>query len=255
MNPHPLPPPALGITPLNQATIAIMVSLTFLMQASAILFNSFTVREYRGVKLAFAATIALSLSFAFLFLHNALPAPIPAFSSNIVTMTGYLLLYIAICQFAGKPVNQLLTYILAPLGYLAFLILALLPGSLPIIFVTELVDIPLLVGAAQALIGPQNRRYHLGAYLTAIPLLSYGVLSVVRVVNGMLNIRTIAPGPSLSNTFDALSLFVLSFLWTAGFILMISQRLQSDLNDLAMNDVLTRVRNRRAMLSLLNYEM
>ncbi len=36
---------------------------------------------------------------------------------------------------------------------------------------------------------------------------------------------------------------------------MISQRLQSDLNDLAMNDALTRVRNRRAMQGMLDFEM
>jgi diguanylate cyclase (GGDEF)-like protein len=36
---------------------------------------------------------------------------------------------------------------------------------------------------------------------------------------------------------------------------MISQRLQSDLNDLAMNDALTRVRNRRAMQNMLDFEM
>ena len=36
---------------------------------------------------------------------------------------------------------------------------------------------------------------------------------------------------------------------------MINQRLQSDLNNLAMNDALTRVRNRRAMQQILDFEM
>ena len=36
---------------------------------------------------------------------------------------------------------------------------------------------------------------------------------------------------------------------------MISQRLQSDLNDLTMNDALTRIRNRRAMQNMLDFEM
>ena len=50
-------------------------------------------------------------------------------------------------------------------------------------------------------------------------------------------------------------MFIASYLWTGGFILMVSQRLQGDLNDLAMNDALTRIRNRRAMQDMLDFEM
>lgn len=78
---------------------------------------------------------------------------------------------------------------------------------------------------------------------------------VGRLAAGFIWAEQMRPGPTISNRFDVLSLFVLSFLWTAGFILMINQRLQSDLNDLAMNDALTRVRNRRAMQLILDFEM
>jgi diguanylate cyclase (GGDEF)-like protein len=49
--------------------------------------------------------------------------------------------------------------------------------------------------------------------------------------------------------------FIFSYLWTGSFIFMISQRLASQLHEMAMNDALTRVRNRRAMDKLLEFEM
>jgi diguanylate cyclase (GGDEF)-like protein len=240
---------------LDLGTITLMIGIIFVMQAIAIAFNAVAVKEYRGPRVFFLATIALAFGFIILLFGNIMPKPTIGLISNIVIMTGNILLYIAICRFSSRQVNRILIYGLVPLGYLAFIVLALLPKGISIIFVTLIVDIPLNIAGALVLLRNNNRPYRLGVYLTAIPLLIYGMLSVVRIVIGILIRGQILPGESLSNILDILALFILSFLWTAGFILMISQRLQSDLTDLAMNDVLTRVRNRRAMLGLLNFEM
>ena len=66
------------------------------------------------------------------------------------------------------------------------------------------------------------------------------------------------PQDLFSNMFIATGtyflLFIISFLWTFGFILMVSQRLQFDLYELATVDSLTRIANRRATQSLLERE-
>jgi diguanylate cyclase (GGDEF)-like protein len=251
--PFLLPPDLTGF--LNLGTMTIIIAITFAMQAFAIAFHSAMVKEYRGVRAFLFATLALACGFIVLVFRDMLPQPVVGFSSNIMIMTGNMLLYVAICRFSERPVNRFLVYGLAPLGYLVFIVLALWPIRLPIIFITLIVDIPLNVAGALVLVRGDNRRYRSGAWLTALPLLVYGLHSVMRVIEGLFNLRQILPGRSVSNVFDVFLLFVFSFIWTAGFILMISQRLQSDLTDLAMNDILTRVRNRRSMLGLLSFEM
>ena len=89
----------------------------------------------------------------------------------------------------------------------------------------------------------------------ALPLLIYALVMLARLVAGLISRVELLPVPTLSGTISVMALFILSYLWTAGFILMISQRLQNDLTDLAMNDALTRIRNRRAMQGMLDFEM
>jgi diguanylate cyclase (GGDEF)-like protein len=75
------------------------------------------------------------------------------------------------------------------------------------------------------------------------------------MVAGFFSIEEVLPGPSASDIISGLALFILSFIWTAGFILMVSQRLQSSLSEMAMNDSLTQLHNRRAMDRMLDSEM
>jgi diguanylate cyclase (GGDEF)-like protein len=94
-----------------------------------------------------------------------------------------------------------------------------------------------------------------GAYLTAVPLLVYALATLIRFITGLVDSRLLQPRPNLSAQFEVLVLFIMSFLWTAGFVLMINQRLQSALNQMAMFDPLTQIWNRRAMRDKLESEM
>lgn len=253
MNPPPLPP-ATPSDLFSLPTIGLMVAITFLMQASAIWFNSRMVKEYRGITTAVYAASAQALSFIFILL---LPFHVSmGLISNLFMLIGQALIYIAICRFIDKRFNRYLLYGLVPLGIISLLVMGIFhPIRFPLISITQFVGFPLNLAAALALFHADKQRYKLGAYLTALPLLVYGLITVIRFFTGILFPFEVAPGPTFSNIFDVLALYVLSYLWIAGFILMISQRLQSDLNDLAMNDALTRVRNRRAMQSMLDFEM
>lgn len=250
------PPPPIDNEFLALPTITLMITITFIMQASAIAFNSVMVKEYKGVRIAFLATISLALGFVILVIRTFLTDSLVGLLTNLFMITGYTLIYIAICRFIGRPLNHYLIYGLVPVGLVSLFVMHTLPHPLfPTIIITQIVGFPLNFASALALLRSDQKRFRLGSYLTALPLMVYGVVTIIRIVTGIISPREVSPGPTLSNIFDVLSLYVLSYLWIAGFILMISQRLQSDLNDLAMNDALTRVRNRRAMQGMLDFEM
>ena len=247
-----MPPPPSEL--LSLPTITLMITITFTMQAAAIAFNSRTVNQYKGLWIAFLATISLAFGFAVILLRRI--DVITGLLSNGLILTGHILIYVAISQFIGKPLNRYLIYGLVPLGYIGVIVLALFPpGGIPLITMTQLAGFPFNLAAAYALYLADKSRFKWGAYITAVPLMIYGLVTIVRFLTGIFSPREVLPGPSSSNIFDIMSLYILSYLWTSGFILMISQRLQSDLHELAMNDALTRIRNRRAMQSLLDYEM
>lgn len=252
---QPPPPPRPPVSDFfSLPTISLMIAITFIVQAIVIAINSRTVKEYKGITAAFLATISLAISYIILLLF---PLNFPTgIVSNIFTALGHALIYVAICQFIGKDFNHYLIFGLVPLGFIGYILLYFLPrGTLPLITVTHFISFPLNLFSAYALFRTDTSRFRLGAYLMALPLLIYGLITIFRFFTGLFNPLQVMPGETTSNIFDVMSLFVLSYLWTSGFILMISQRLQSDLNDLAMNDALTRVRNRRAMQNMLDFEM
>ncbi len=256
MNP-PIPPaPAPPTDFFNISTITLMISLVFLMQASAVGINSRLVSDYKGKKTFFFATLSLASAFVILLFQSVMPMFIAGSISNMLTLLGHLLMYVAVCRFTEQKTNRFLTFGILPLAYLAFVLLYFLPrGFMPIILVTLTGSIPLHIAAGWLLIKVKDPQYITAARLTALPLLFYAAFSTIRLGVGIINPLAVLPGQNISNIIDVLALFILSNLWTTGFILMISQRLQNKLTDLAMNDALTRVRNRRAMQGLLTFEM
>src|SRR5215468_10465436 len=119
MNPLPPPPPGILSNLFSLPTIGLMIAITFLMQASAIWFNSRMVKEYRGITTAVYAASAQALAFVFILL---LPLNINAgLLSNLLMMIGQALIYIAICRFIDKPFNRYLSYGLVPLGVISLL--------------------------------------------------------------------------------------------------------------------------------------
>jgi diguanylate cyclase (GGDEF)-like protein len=253
MNPPmpPLPQPNM----FSLATMTIMIAITFIMQASLIVFSSRVIKSYKGVSEAAIATFSLGFSFLALSLASE-PNLVIGYFSNLLLICGYFLIYLAICRFTETAFNRILVYGVLPLGTFTMTAAFILSWQwLPLIVIAYIIGIAFNISAAWMLHRSNHRRYKLSAYLTAVPLLIYGLVMVGRLAAGIIFPNEMRPGPSLYGRFDTLSLFVISFLWTSGFILMISQRLQSDLNDLAMNDALTRVRNRRAMQQMLDFEM
>jgi diguanylate cyclase (GGDEF)-like protein len=251
----PFSPPLQQPSMFSIATITLMVVITFLMQGSLIAFSARVIKAYKGVREASIATFVLAFGFLVLVFVGS-PNVVSGYLSNLLLICGYFLIYLAICRFTDTSLNRPLGYGIFPIGILALTLAAILNLKwLPMLYITLVVGFVFNITSVLVLYRSDHHRYKLSAYLTAFPLFIYALVMIGRLMAGFIFRAEVLPVPSVLGILSVMSLFILSYLWTAGFILMVSQRLQSDLNDLAMNDVLTRVRNRRAMQEMLNFEM
>jgi diguanylate cyclase (GGDEF)-like protein len=238
----------------SMATLNLIITITFLMQGSLIAVSARVIKAYKGVREASIATFALA--FGFLVITGGQPNPLTGYLSNLFRACGFFLIYLAICRFTSVAFNHILVYGFFPIGVITLTFFSIFHLQPLLEVYTELiVGIVFVISSVIVLFRSDRRRFKLSAYLTAIPFLIYAFVMIGQLIAGIISQRELLPTPSLTGRISVLLLFILSYLWTAGFILMVSQRLQSDLNDLAMNDALTRVRNRRAMQEMLNFEM
>ncbi len=261
---NPPPPPILPGQPqlaqgfLSMPTLAIIIMITFVMQGSLILFSTLVIKSYKGMREAAIATFVIALGFLSIRLGNEFEVAqiTSGYFSSLLIVSGFLLFYLALCRFTETPGKRWVLFGFVPLAYLSLTATWLFRShTLPLLYTTAMATLVLNLSSALTLYRSDTHRYSLAANLTGIPLAIYGFVAFGRMILGLFNHASIAPGPTLSAITDIMALFVFSYLWSSGFILMVSQRLQNDLNDLAMNDALTRVHNRRAMQDMLNFEM
>jgi diguanylate cyclase (GGDEF)-like protein len=101
----------------------------------------------------------------------------------------------------------------------------------------------------------QKTALRFSANLMLAFFLVYGMFLIIRTISILLipPQDTSSFTPVQSATY--LLSFALSFFWSMGFILMVSQRLRNDLMEVATIDVLTRVPNRRATQAFLEKEL
>lgn len=233
--------------PVDHPTITLMVAVTLVIQALVISFHSQSAKRYPGIRMFQLAALVLAVSSLLLAAMPWVSPELLVPTSSILALWGAVLQYIAMTRFLDRRASRALVWTFGGVGTGVLVALALSPGPNPIVIVREVLTIPLYFGAAAALWSGPIQGFRTGAILTALPFLGYGLASVVRLARMALDPVQWFPGPSLHNEVDALVTFVLNFLWTAGFLLMINQRLQQELTLLATTDPLTQCVNRRAM--------
>lgn len=239
---------------LDSRTIYVMVTLTFLVQAVVILFHSRLEIRYQGIRMFLASALFLALGSGLLILIPWVHPREIGLPSSLLMLWGTALQYTALARFTGLKPSRGLLLTLNLGGTIMLSAMFLVQGPTPFVAVREILTAPLLFAAALLLRRADVRKYWLGAIITALPFAGYGCLSILRVVRGIVDPSQMQPGPNLSNDIDALLYFTFSFLWTSGFLLMVNQRLQSELLAQASHDPLTGCLNRRAMANLLEHE-
>ena len=232
---------------LDTRTIAFLVACAFFIQSSAIGAQVILVKEYRGIVFALAGNLCLSVGFALTVLQGSIPDLFTIVIGNTFILVGPILFYIAICRFTGQ--NQYLGFILVVLIFAiaSLLFFRYVNDNLAYRIVVVSVSGSISTGAVvAALLRAKSSSYRLGLILTLIPFAIYGLFLFASGLSTLLSPPTALFARSPIESSSYLLLFFISFLWSIGFILMVSQRLQADLARMATIDFLTRIPNRRA---------
>ena len=240
-------------------TIALFVAMAFFVQATAIGAQAFLIRElkqYRGVGAALLANLFVAIGLMLRLFADQLPDFLTIILSNILLLTGSGLFYVALSQFTGFPYSKalvigVLTAVLSFLLYFTYWEDDL--GKRMIAF--SLGSIALVCMLIQQLWRTQKTALRFSASLMLVSFLVHGLFLIIRTISIILAPPqdTLSLSPVQSATY--LLSFAVSFFWSIGFILMVSQRLRNDLMEIATIDVLTRIPNRRATQAFLEKEI
>jgi diguanylate cyclase (GGDEF)-like protein len=240
-------------------TVAFFVAMVFFVQATAIGAQAFLIRDlkqYQGVVAALVANLSVAVGLILRLFANQLPTFLTTVLSNILLLTGSGLFYIALSQFTGFAYHKsivmgVIGVALSSLVYFTYWaddlrmrMITLSLGSLAMVFIL-----------IHQLWRTRKTPLRFSANLMLVSFLLHGFFLMLRTISLILN----APqGPSGITPIQAatyLLSFGISFFWSIGFILMVSQRLRNDLMEVATIDVLTRIPNRRATESFLEKEL
>jgi diguanylate cyclase (GGDEF)-like protein len=240
-------------------TVALFVAMTFLVQATAIGAQAFLIRDlkqYRGVNAALMANLCVAVGLMLRLFANRLPEFVSTILSNTLLLTGPGLFYIALSQFTELTYSRtfvigVITTVVVSLLYFRYWdnhmgnrIITLSLGSMAMVFIL-----------IYQLWRTQKTSLRFSANLMLVSFLVYGMFLIVRTIMIILNPPQDASSLTPAQSATYLLSFALSFFWSMGFILMVSQRLRNDLMEMATIDVLTRIPNRRATQAFLEKEL
>jgi diguanylate cyclase (GGDEF)-like protein len=240
-------------------TLALFVAMTFFVQATAIGAQAFLIRElrqYQGVGAALTANLCVAVGLLLRLFIGRLPDFVSTILSSALILTGPGLFYIALGQFTGQTYSKgtvigVITAVLSLLFYFTYW-----NNNIEMRMVTlSLGAAALILILIYQLLRTRRTSLRFSADLMLISFLIYGIFLILRTIL----IALYPPQDSFSNTpiqsATYLLLFVISFFWSTGFIIMVSQRLRNDLMEIATIDVLTRIPNRRATEAFLEKEL
>jgi diguanylate cyclase (GGDEF)-like protein len=240
-------------------TVALFVGMTFFVQAAAIGAQAYLIRElkqYRGVGAALVANLCVAVGLMLRLFADRLPEFFITVLSNTLLLTGSGLFYIALSQFMAFPYSKslvigVIAIVMSFLIYFTYWdddmgnrIITLSLGSIAMVSILIL-----------QLWRIQKTSLRFSASLMLVSFLVYGIFLIVRTIVIIINPPQDASSLTPAQSATYLLSFALSFFWSMGFILMVSQRLRNDLMEVATIDVLTRISNRRATLVFLEKEL
>ena len=236
-------------------TTMFLLAIAFFIQANAIGMQAFLIRTYKGVGTALLGNLCIAIGFFLNLFQDTLTDWISIILANFLLLQGPNLFQIAFSHFLGQTYSKriILGFTLATLAILIYFTLYSYNTTARIVGVSFFVGTSIFM-ATHKLWKARKAPYRFSIWLTIIPLSIYGLFLYIRIFGTIAN----PPENTFSNTplqtVTFLLLFIISFLWTLGFILMVSQRLQNDLWELANTDTLTRIPNRHATQNFLEKE-
>lgn len=236
-------------------TTALLVVIAFFIQANAIGAQAYLIREYEGVGIALLGNLSMAAGFSLLVLRGILPDFFTVIIANTLILTSPNLYYIAVSRFTGQAYSKRFIIV----------IIALTVGLLSIFLyfnnnVGARIIIVSIGGALSTLMiiftawKSRHVSYRFSMGLAVIPFCVYSLFLIARAIFTAFNPPQSIFSNSTAESVAYILLFIISFLWTIGFMLMFSQRLQGDLSELANTDTLTKIPSRYAAQSFLEKE-
>jgi diguanylate cyclase (GGDEF)-like protein len=240
---------------LDIQTMILMTSIDAILQLLILIFLCLLVNQYRGIKTYTIGRI-FTITGYFISLIKSPYLSITLILAGVSLLVGASFGCIGIAQFTGKRIK---------LYYLLIInLLFLSVQSYFLIFqdvfvfktITQTVFQMVVFSISTYCLLTTSYKSFVGASrFMAIVMIGLLMSLVARIV---LLLRNPPDQLFSSNELNASTLiivFVFSFLLTAGFIMMVCQRLYYDLKIAANTDVLTRLLNRRAMMHQLEIAM
>ena len=239
--------------------VALFVAMAFFVQATAIGAQAFLIRElkqYRGVGAALLANLCVAIGLMLRLFADQLPVFLITVLSNVLILTGLSLFYVALSQFTGFPYNKtLIVGIIAAVASFLFYFTYWVDDLEARVIALSLASIAMVFLLIHQLWRTQKTALRFSANLMLVFFLVYGMFLIVRTITIILTPPRDASSLTPVQSATYLLSFALSFFWSMGFILMVSQRLRNDLMEVATVDVLTRIPNRRATQAFLEKEL
>ena len=215
---------------LDIPTLAFISCLTFLTQVIALLIQYFINRTYRGVSWWLLGSAVSALGVIFMPMVSVKSLEILAMLANPLILLGQIFLYIGINRFLDEKKNWrvlLSIFVVFLLGYYFFIFAKNDMFARLLIVAAAFGVIPLMT--ASRLFLNKDRHITSSANFTAIVFLAYGCFFIVRFFLALFS----PPVQSYSEQGLALVIsfifpIITSFLWTFGFIIMMTQRLNAE---------------------------
>ena len=240
-------------------TVALFVAMTFFIQATAIGAQAFLIRElkqYRGVGAALLANLCVAVGLMLRLFADQLPVFFTTILSNTLLLTGSALFYIALSQFTGFAYSRVsvLGVIVTVASFLTYF--TYWDDEIgKRITVLSLGSITMVVLLIDQLWRTRKTSLRFSANLMLVSFLIHGTFLILRTISIFLDPPRDTSSLTRIQSATYLLSFAISFFWSMGFILMVSQRLRNDLMEVATIDVLTRIPNRRATQAFLEKEL
>ncbi|HNO30616.1 MAG TPA: GGDEF domain-containing protein [Anaerolineales bacterium] len=236
-------------------TATFLVGIGLLIHSGLIAIQAVLIREYQGVRTAAMANLCIAIGTLLIVMRGSTSDVVSVILANYIMVFDSNLLYDAVSRFMGRPSNQWVMVLSALSVYVLFPYYTFIQNTVVVrtMIMGFALALPYALTAWSLLSSPKGVYQQTGNFLGGV--LAFN--SLVLVLRGI-GLK-FYPVQDLFDfnwvlVISAIFMFMTTFLIPTGFLLMVGQRLQGDLNEIATIDSLTHVTNRRGMIRILEAE-
>ena len=214
-------------------TLAFVIVITHLIQIIVFTYQYLINKNYRGIEWWLMWSVAEVIGFVFLLLREITSIHVMAIIlQNSFFIIGVIFLYIGVMRFFEKKENRIIIFIIFFLFITSFLFFLFVNDDIDvrgIIICVTLAIISFL--SAHALLFYRPKSVVSSANFTAVVFFVHGCFFLFRTIMLIIGINSDIFLSTVLNIATYIDALVCSILWTFVFVVMINQRLNSDMKE------------------------